>query len=230
MTRMAISRGRFITFEGGEGSGKSTQAARLVAALAERGIEAHATREPGGTEGAEAIRALLVEGEPGRWDAWTEALLMIAARRDHVVRLIRPALDAGTWVISDRFADSTLVYQGIAGGLGVEALTAMMDPVLDGCEPDLTLVLDLPVATGLARAAGRGGAEDRFERLGAGFHERVNEGFRQLARDNPDRCRLIDADRPVDAVAADVLAAVEMTLLAAEEAPVSETAVSVSTT
>lgn len=195
--------GRFITFEGGEGAGKSTQAARLVARLREAGIDVVATREPGGTPGAEAIRALIVEGDPDRWDGVTEALLVNAARADHVARRIRPALAAGQWVVCDRFVDSTLAYQGAGKGLSAAELLEAHRFATADLWPDLTLVLDLPAATGEARAAARGRL-DRFERTGGDFHERVAAAFRHVAHQEPDRVRLIDATGTPDTVAAAV--------------------------
>lgn len=202
---------RFITFEGGEAAGKSTQAARLVAALQARGVDVVATREPGGTPGGEAIRALVVEGEPERWDAVTEALLMNAARADHVARCIRPALAAGRWVVCDRFVDSTLAYQGAGKGVPAAELLEAHRFATGDLWPDLTLVLDLPTASGEARAAARGGL-DRFERTGGDFHERVAASFRHVAHQEPDRVCLIDASGDVDTVAAAVWRAVEALL------------------
>ncbi|MFN4277475.1 MAG: dTMP kinase [Ferrovibrio sp.] len=202
--------GRFITLEGGEGAGKSTQIRLLADRLAERGIETLLTREPGGTAGAEAIRSLLVTGDPERWDAMTETLLHYAARRAHVEKTVKPALRRGVWVISDRFADSTMAYQGYAGAVGREAVAALHRLVLDDFAPDLTLVLDLPVETGLARAKqrmqgqnvqGLAAAEDRYERMGREFHEKLRGAFRDIAAREPQRCRLIDADRDVESVA-----------------------------
>jgi dTMP kinase len=201
-------RGRFITVEGGEGAGKSTQVDLLLAALGHAGIPATRTREPGGSEGAEAIRRLLLDGATERWDAVGEALLLYAARRDHVVRLIAPALDRSLWVLCDRFADSTLAYQGYGRGLPLADLLALHRFVLGDFAPDLTLILDLPVAEGLARAARRPGDADRFERLDVAFHERLRQGFRQIAADNPERCVLIDAAGDRDTVHRAVLAAV----------------------
>ncbi len=197
-----------ITIEGGEGAGKSTQADLLLAALGHAGIAATRTREPGGSEGAEAIRRLLLEGAVERWDAVGEALLLYAARRDHVVRLIAPALDRGIWVVCDRFADSTLAYQGYGRGLPLADLLALHRLALGDFAPDLTLILDLPAALGLARAARRSGDADRFERLDAAFHERLRQGFRQIAADHPERCLLIDAAGDQDTVHRAVLAAV----------------------
>jgi dTMP kinase len=202
------ARGRLITIEGGEGAGKSTQVGLLLAALGHAGIAATRTREPGGSEGAEAIRRLLLDGATERWDAVGEALLLYAARRDHVVRLIAPALDRGIWVVCDRFADSTLAYQGYGRGLPLADLLALHRLVLDDFAPDLTLILDLPVADGLARASRRSGNADRFERLDVAFHERLRQGFRQIAADHPERCLLIDADGDQDSVHRAVLAAV----------------------
>jgi dTMP kinase len=202
-----MSRGRFITIEGGEGAGKSTQVELLVAALARGGMPARRTREPGGSPGAEAIRALLLEGASERWDAVSEALLLNAARREHVERLIKPALDSGSCVVCDRFADSTLAYQGYGRGLPVADLLALHRFVLGDFAPDLTLILDLPAAHGLARAAQRSGSADRFERLDPGFHERLRQGFRRIAADNPERCVLIDATGDRDSVHRAILAA-----------------------
>jgi len=185
--------GRFITLEGGEGTGKSTQAELLVAALKARGIDMLASREPGGSPGAEEIRALLVSGEPGRWDGMSEALLHFAARRDHVERTIRPALRAGRWVVCDRFVDSTIAYQGQGQGLGAEPLKTLQRLVIGDFAPDLTLVLDLAVEQGLARAAARGNGEDRYERMGEDFHRRLRQAFREIAAGDPERCALIDA-------------------------------------
>ena len=166
------------------------------------------TREPGGSPGAEAIRRLLLDGAEERWDAVAETLLFYAARRDHVVRLIRPVLASGRWVICDRFADSTVAYQGYGRGLPHADLVAMQRFAIGDFAPDLTLILDLPVAQGLARAASRAGAGDRFERLDAAFHERLRQGFRQIAAGDPRRCVLIDASGDAASVHRAVLAAV----------------------
>ncbi len=193
-------RGRFITLEGGEGAGKSTQIGLLAAFLRGQGREVVTSREPGGSPGAEMIRKLLVEGAADAWDGPTEALLMFAARRDHLVRTVWPALERGAWVISDRFADSTRAYQGHGHGLPMDRIEALYRVAVGDFTPDLTLILDLPVEVGLARAARRRGAETRFEGLGAGFHERVRAGFRAIAEADPKRCVLIDASGDVDAV------------------------------
>jgi dTMP kinase len=203
--------GRFITFEGGEGAGKSTQVGLLVAALERARTPVKATREPGGSPGAEAIRRLLLEGEGERWDAVGEALLLVAARRDHVTRVIRPSLARGVWVVSDRFADSTLAYQGYGKGVALEDLAALHRLALGDFAPDLTVVLDLPVEMGLGRAAARSAA-DRFERLGGNFHERLRQGFRRIAAADPVRCVLIDASADPQTVHRAVLVAVEARL------------------
>ena len=199
-------RGRFISFEGGEGSGKSTQIRRLADRLRAGGIDVVTTREPGGTPGAEAIRRLVVEGEAGRWDGTVEALLMNAARADHVARLIRPALDAGQWILTDRYAHSTIAYQGAGRGIAEEALLALHRFATGDLWPDLTLILDVDPAEGLARAASRGGAEARFEGEAAAFHARVRERMLDFA--GAPGCIRIDAGAPLDAVAAAIWAEV----------------------
>ncbi len=204
-----MTRGRFITFEGGEGTGKSTQAARLVERLTRLGLDVVRTREPGGSLGAEDIRALVVSGATERWSARTELLLMYAARSDHLERTIVPALEAGKWVVCDRFADSSRVYQGLGGGADLSLVTAIERGVVEDHQPDITLVFDLPFEVGLERALGRGAAETRFESKGAAFHARLREGFRAVAEANPARCRLIDAGGDPDAVADRVWTAVE---------------------
>jgi len=200
--------GRFITLEGGEGTGKSTQVRRLAEALGKRGIQTVITREPGGSPGAEEIRKLMVEGEPGRWNAITETLLAYAARADHVARTIGPALAAGNWVISDRFSDSTFAYQGAGRGLDRETIRRIDSAVLDDFAPDLTLVLDLDVTVGLGRANARAGAENRFEKFGADFHEKLRQAFLDIARRYPDRCRVVDASGTEDQVAEQIFAAI----------------------
>ncbi|HEX6858969.1 MAG TPA: dTMP kinase [Caulobacteraceae bacterium] len=192
--------GRFITLEGGEGAGKSTQQNRLVARLAELGHEVIATREPGGSEGGEAIRELLVNGPPDRWSAVTEVLLMNAARRDHLERRIRPALARGAYVVCDRFADSTRAYQGAGGEADMELIRAVEHFVVEGTRPDLTLILDLPVEDGLKRAAHRGGGEARFEAKGTEFHQKLRAGFLEIAAAEPERCVVVDARLPPDEV------------------------------
>lgn len=207
-----VQRGLFITLEGGEGAGKSTQLRRLADHLASSGREVVTTREPGGSEGAEAIRALLVSGAADRWSAMSETLLLYAARSDHLERTIRPALARGAVVISDRFADSTRAYQGAAGGIDPDFILEIERQVLADTRPDLTLIFDLPAEIGLERAAGRGAAEARFESKGLEFHRRLREGFLAIAHAEPRRCRIIDAARPLDDVTASVLAAVDEAL------------------
>lgn len=207
-----MAQGRFITFEGGEGAGKSTQLQRLAARLAVGGQEVVATREPGGSPGAEAIRELVLKGSADRWSPVTETLLMYAARRDHVERVIRPALARGAWVVCDRFADSTRAYQGAAGGTDPGLIAALETYILEDTRPDLTLIFDLPVAVGLERAHVRAGAEMRFESKGQAFHERLREGFLAIAKAEPERCAVIDATGPLNAVEERVWAAVEARL------------------
>jgi dTMP kinase len=204
-----MARGFFITFEGGEGAGKSTQVRRLAERLTALGHELVLTREPGGSPGAEAIRDIVLNGPPERWSPVTETLLMYASRRDHIERVIRPALAAGKVVICDRFADSTRAYQGAGGQVDPRLIDTLEITVLEGLKPDLTLILDLPVEEGLARAMSRGGGEDRFEAKGAAFHERLRQAFLEIARNDPGRCVVLSADRSPEAVEADIRAAVE---------------------
>jgi len=201
--------GRFITFEGGEGAGKSTQLALLAERLRAAGNKVVTTREPGGSKGAEDIRGLLVQGDVDRWDAVTEALLHTAARRDHLVKTVWPAMAEGAWVLCDRFADSTIAYQGYGHGFPIETISALTRIAVGDFAPDLTLVLDLPVEAGLARAGGRGGAEDRYERMGEAFHRRLRQGFLAIAAAEPGRCVVIDANRSVAEVQAAIVAAVD---------------------
>jgi dTMP kinase len=206
-----VTRGRFITFEGGEGAGKSTQLKRLVERLRAPDLEVVATREPGGSPGAEAIRELVLNGAADRWSPVTETLLMYAARRDHIERVIAPALARGAWVVCDRFADSTRAYQGAGGGTDPSLIAALEAQVLGETRPDLTLIFDIPPEAGLRRAQARGG-EMRFESKGLAFHRQLREGFLAIARDEPARCALIDATGSIDAVAAAVWSAVNARL------------------
>jgi dTMP kinase len=201
---------RFITLEGGEGAGKSTHLRRLGEAMRAAGKTVVLTREPGGSQGAEQIRTLLVGGAVNRWEPMTEALLHYAARRDHVERTIRPALDAGSWVLCDRFSDSTMAYQGYGQGLARDWIESLHRVVLGEFNPALTLILDLPVEQGLVRARDRSGAagEDRYERMGLGFHERLRAGFLDIAVREPARCVIVDATRSVEEVSAAIRAAV----------------------
>jgi len=203
-----MARGRLITFEGGEGTGKSTQAGRLAQGLAADGLEVVATREPGGSPGAEAIRDLLVRGAVDRWSAASEALLLYAARRDHIERLIAPALERGAIVVCDRFADSTRAYQGVAAEGPMDLIAALEALVLEGVRPDLTLILDLPAETGLARATGRKGIEIRFETKGVAFHRKLREAFLAIAKAEPERCAIIDAQPPIEDVEAAIWTAI----------------------
>ncbi len=201
------SRGVFVSLEGIDGSGKSTQARRLAATLRAQGHDPVLTREPGGSPGAEDIRRLLVAGDPARWSAETEILLFTAARRDHLERTIRPALAAGRPVVTDRFADSTRVYQGATRG-DLRALVDRLHDEVIGIDPDLTLVIDMAPERALARGLARRSGEDRFEDMGLAFQTRLREGFRALAAEAPGRVVLVDGDRAEDAVAADVAARV----------------------
>lgn len=200
-------RGPFITFEGGDGVGKSTQIARLAARLRAAGAEVVTTREPGGSPGAEDIRALLVSGAADRWSPRAEALLMYAARADHLERAINPARARGAVVLSDRFADSSMAYQGIAGELGRPAIESLDMLVVGADGPTLTFVLDAPAEAALARADMRGG-DNRFETKGADYHERVRQAFLKIAHAHPSRCVVIDAARSIDEVEADIAAIV----------------------
>lgn len=199
-------RGRFITIEGGEGSGKSTQIALLKQALEKTGRPFVLTREPGGEEGAEAIRALLVTGDKNRWDALAETLLFTAARVQHVARLIAPALAEGKLVLCDRFVDSTRVYQGIGKGIPAEFIAALHALTLGNTMPDLTIILDIDPQAGLARAKGRAGNETRFEGMDIEFHQQVRAGFLAIARTEPQRCHVIDASQDAQGVHRQILA------------------------
>ncbi len=204
--------GLFISFEGGEGSGKTTQIRRLEEWFHRHNRDVVVTREPGGSPGAEEIRNLLLTGDPGRWDAVTEALLMFASRRDHVERTIRPALAGGKVVLSDRFADSSVAYQGFGHGLGADYIRNLWHIAIGDFKPDLTLIFDLPVDIGLERAGARfanvSAAEDRFERMGTAFHQRLRDGFLEIAREDSKRCKIIDANGDIDQVTERMIATV----------------------
>jgi len=208
MAAGAPARGRFFSFEGIDGSGKSTQARMLHAALRNRGIDAILTREPGGSAGAEEIRRLVLEGEADRWSPRTEILLFTAARRDHLEKTILPALDRGTTVITDRFADSTRAYQGTArdGGEELRDLVDDLHRLMIGMEPDLAFLIDIPAETGLSRAMARDTAELRFEGMGLELQTRLRAGFLDLAARAPTRFAVFDGDRDPDSIAAKVLA------------------------
>lgn len=208
-----MSNGCFITLEGGEGVGKSTQAALLREFLDEAGYSVVLTREPGGALGAEEVRSLLVEGDAERWSPTGELLLLYAARDDHLRHTIRPALERGDWVICDRFSDSTRVYQGHVGGVDASLIAELERTVVAETRPDLTIVFDMDAQAGLDRAAERGGVEDRFERKGFAFHDALRQGFLEIARSEPGRCAVIDAGRDVSAVAADIRELVKQRLM-----------------
>ncbi len=195
-----MNRGRFITFEGGEGTGKSTQVRLLAQHLSHGGADVVQTREPGGSPSAEEIRALLVTGAADRWSPLAETLLFYAARVEHWRQVIEPALSRGAHVICDRFADSTMAYQCYAGGLDKRVVNELHRLAMGGAEPDLTLVLDLPVDEGLKRAAARRDDETRFERKGREFHERLRNGYLDIARAAPKRCAIVDASQSVERV------------------------------
>jgi dTMP kinase len=205
---VAGTRGRFITFEGGEGTGKSTQSKRLATALEARGLDVVLTREPGGSPAAEAIRGLLLSGRARPLGVLGEAYLFAAARLDHIAELIEPALARGSFVISDRFADSTRVYQGAAGGLPVEVVDGLVNAAIGRTVPDLTIVIDVPVDLGLARVGHRAAGTDRFESDAVAVQEARRRGFLALADRFPERCVIIDGSRDKDVVSADILALV----------------------
>ena len=188
-----MTRGNFISFEGGDGAGKSTQLRLLCERLETIGIETLATREPGGSLGAEDIRKLLVSGSIDRWEPLSEALLHNAARHDHLHREILPALENGIWVISDRFADSTLAYQGYGQGVDRAKLALLHDLAVGDAAPHLTLILDIPVAEGFDRTVSRPGKTSRYERMNSTMHERLRQGFLAIAAAEPERCRVLDA-------------------------------------
>ncbi|MFC3051036.1 dTMP kinase [Kordiimonas pumila] len=195
---------KFISLEGGEGAGKSTQIRLLADWLSSQGIPSICTREPGGSDGAELIRDLLVKGAVDRWTPITEALLMTAARTEHIARTIKPALATDKWVLCDRFFDSSIAYQGAGRALGTRYIKDMQTLAFDAFKPDLTLILDLPVKIGLARAKSRENAktdsEDRFERLDLSFHETLRAAYLAIASDEPERCKVVKADQTVDSI------------------------------
>ena len=210
MTNGANKPGLFISFEGGDGTGKSTQINRLGALFEQAGREVVVTREPGGSPGADLIRKLFVEGDAGRWSPLSEALLVFASRADHLQRTIKPALARGAVVITDRFADSTMAYQGIAGELGRDHVASLHKIVVGDHDPDMTILLDLPAEEGLRRAGARGG-DARFESKGLEYHEAVRAAYLEIAQDNPDRIVVIDASGDPDTVFAQVQEAAEKT-------------------
>lgn len=195
------ARGKFITLEGGEGAGKTTQQKLLAAHLEAQSKKVVLTREPGGSAGAEAIRSLLVQGDVNRWDALTETLLLFAARRDHIEKVIKPALESGAWVISDRFYDSTYAYQGYGLGLDLKVIDEVRRLSIGAFKPDMTFVLDIPVEKGLARAA----KEQRYERMDKSFHERMRQGFLEIAMGDTGRIKVVDAAGGIDTISAHII-------------------------
>jgi len=197
-------RGKFITLEGGEGVGKSTQAKRLVEYLASQGIKAIATREVGGSKSAEEIRALWLSKGEGYWDPLSEVLLIMAARREHMTHTILPAIEGGTWVVSDRFIDSTRAYQGVGLGVGLDKIDAIYKEIAGDFWPDLTLLLDTPVEIGMSRMAARKGQDDRYQQQKIAFHETLRKAYHSIAAREEKRFRLIDASANMDAVAVSI--------------------------
>ena len=206
----------FITFEGGEGAGKSTQAKLLSDFLEKQGCPCILTREPGGSAGAEEIRNLVVKGDVSRWDVMTEALLMFAARRDHLVKTVWPALKEGKTVICDRFADSTMAYQGFGysdRGLGQATVEQLYQIVVGDFKPDLTIILDMPVEAGVARAVKRDANTNRYEKMGLDFHRNLRNAFLEIEKKESDRCIVIDANRTIEEISADIISVVQARLL-----------------
>lgn len=197
------TKGKLITFEGGEGAGKSTQVALLAAYLEAQGIQVLKTREPGGSAGAEEIRRILVEGSVDKWDAITETLLIIAARRSHFIELLGPALSDGKWIVCDRFSDSTLAYQGYGQGMDLAVVRELQSMAIGEFTPDLTFLLDIPVDEGLMRAGARGAAA-RYEQMGADFHCRIRDGFLEMANAESDRIVVIDGQLSAEVVEAQI--------------------------
>jgi dTMP kinase len=205
-----MMKNKMIVIDGVDGSGKGVQTRRLHQAIVRAGHQAILTREPGGSPAAEDIRQLLVEGEPQKWDSMTELLLMYAARRAHLNDTIYPALKSGKWVISDRFADSSRAFQGIAGELGLETVEQIHRLVVGEFEPDLVLILDIPETVALKRAISRGGREDRFEKKGEHYQSRVRQAFLQIAANDAKQYQVIDADRAMDEVSQDIFDTVSL--------------------
>ncbi len=195
---MSAAKGQFISFEGGEGAGKTTQIKRLAQALKTRGLEVVTTREPGGTPNAEAVRDLVMNGDVARWSATEEMLLMYTARSELVRTVIKPALRRGAWVLSDRFADSTTVYQGYAGGVPVASVLALHKLVLGDFQPDLTLIFDIDPKLGLSRVARRAEVSNRFEEQDLAYYDKLRRGYLEIARQHPKRCAVLDAAQSAD--------------------------------
>ncbi|MBK18904.1 MAG: dTMP kinase [Rhodospirillaceae bacterium] len=204
-----MSQGVFITVEGGEGAGKSTQLALLENYLTELGIDLLRTREPGGVPSAEIVRELLIHGDGDRWSPLTETLLHFAARHEHVSRLIRPAIAEGKWVLCDRFADSTTAYQGYAQDIDHDVISNLYEIAVGDIKPNLTIILDLPVEIGLERARARKSGGMRYESMGIEFHQRLREGFLQIADQEAERCVVIDGNQPVDKISKDIIVLID---------------------
>ena len=207
-----MARGHFITFEGGEGAGKTTQILCLAEMLQDEGERVVTTREPGGSPGAEAVRSLLIDTSQN-WCPFSEVLLHNAARFEHLHDVIQPALNSGYWVICDRFTDSTRAYQGYGLGVALETLNILENLTVDSIRPDLTIILDVPVDTGLMRVRQREKRKDRYENMNPAFHERLREGYRRIAADNPERCHLIDATLSTQAVQEEVRRTIKQYLM-----------------
>ena len=209
--------GTFITFEGGEGTGKTTQIKRLAGHLRLLGHDVVTTREPGGAPGADSIRSLLVSGATDKWDPLSECLLLFAARREHLVKTVWPAMEQGAWVLCDRFADSTMAYQGYGHHVPKSFIQRLYEVVVGDFAPDLTLILDMDVRVGLGRANTRNtdtaSREDRFERMDLAFHERLRAGFLEIAQNAPERCAVIDADNTPEAIADQIRSVVDTRLV-----------------
>ena len=201
--------GVFITLEGGEGAGKSTQLKLLEERLVTHEIDIVRTREPGGVPSAETIRDLLVNGETDKWRPLTETLLHFAARHEHISRLVQPALARGQWVLCDRFADSTTAYQGYAQNIDLETIATLYRLAVGNLEPNLTIILDLPVEVGLERAEDRGIGGTRYEKMGIEFHKRLRDGFLRIAANNPHRCSILDATQSIEEISEYIMALVE---------------------
>jgi dTMP kinase len=208
-----MTTGVFITLEGGEGAGKSTQLKLLEERLTTFGIDTVRTREPGGVPSAETIRDLLVNGETDKWRPLTETLLHFAARHEHISRLVQPALEKGQWVLCDRFADSTAAYQGYAQNIDLETISTLYGLTVGKLEPNLTVILDLPVEVGLERADDRGVGGTRYEQMGLEFHQRLRDGFLQIAADNPHRCSIVDATQSIEQISEDIMTLVQQRYL-----------------
>jgi dTMP kinase len=208
-----MTTGVFITLEGGEGAGKSTQLKLLEDRLATRGIDIIRTREPGGVPSAETIRDLLVNGETDKWRPLTETLLHFAARHEHISRLVQPALENGQWILCDRFADSTTAYQGYAQNIELDTISTLYRLAVGNLEPNLTIILDLPVQVGLERAEDRGIGGTRYERMGIEFHQQLRDGFLKIAANNPHRCSVVDATRSIEEISENIMTLVETRFL-----------------